>query len=994
MDFLDGVRRTFGFNSEERAEEAARLALEAAQVAREEERIALEKTGQILGEKEKEELLRQGVNLEELDVDGDGWITRQEYDSWVAFKEAETAMSLERSSDEARRTVETHFRRPAQQVRVPVRPLEESTVFPCGKHPEWLAFDLKLQAFKDLEANCINEGSSAEQLLVFVTEELQTQLNRCVPEEQLQEMKLASLLLDSDHFPELDPPENGPPRDLIIFVRPEPSQVDRVCKFVQHHAIRHKDSGCLYCINFVTYMDATWKKIVEQTLKPSVHNCKVRIKVREFDMGFVPLDVDILSLEMPTLLRDLKEDAMRSQLLENAAEVHGKPLQVKDDPIRRKLVSSSVSGGSCHSATQLVARALSSLEKIVKPFHQIVGKGDLTKEVISKLKAERRRSGVVCGDAGGFDKLVIVDRYVDLVGAMMTGFTYGSMILEIYGSFEVARKDMKPQDWKPGMQLNFNSNDQIWAVLRDLPMTEAHLICKQWIFAIEQVQRADSDPSSVSDNKLMLSYQAKKHWATELINQDCTRYGFNAEVTRKEVIAAHFNLLEKMIGSTQQTNLPQSRPDQQDNPMLHGDVGLLPEIDGASVNFTSFWRDYIQKAVIRNMLSASPNNPREYLQVASGGDVALRTESFKKYLQHCIERTPALVALFASQNGKQDKEALKWLTILSQCGELSTDIYDFFKERAFEFNICSDVTLHLLEKHNIIGTNTKQGLKPGSTGKPMKWIHLATTLNSSRHSVDEGKNIQSSAKAGALLKDASTVIQETYDIQSYPHIEGWLDSKQFVGSSEDTDDLEWPPPKDYETTKKEPWHRNDPKKTYEWSGHLLPPAREMYRATNDRLTPLPIRDADWTDELLARPFMLTVPPSIRIIQAALDNQLPYTDRAGRFIRDPEHYEPELRPLISSWCEALSYDSTHNPLPQMLPPPPPPAGSSYEWNMNPPPRMVFFLGGCTMAEIAAVRVLSRKQRGNANQGPIMIITTGIITGDDIIDSFDMSWEDSI
>lgn len=33
----------------------------------------------------------------------------------------------------------------------------------------------------------------------------------------------------------------------------------------------------------------------------------------------------------------------------------------------------------------------------------------------------------------------------------------------------------------------------------------------------------------------------------------------------------------------------------------------------------------------------------------------------------------------------------------------------------------------------------------------------------------------------------------------------------------------------------------------------------------------------------------------------------------------------------------------------------------------------------MAEIAAVRVLSRKQRANKNQGPILILTTGIITG---------------
>lgn len=96
-------------------------------------------------------------------------------------------------------------------------------------------------------------------------------------------------------------------------------------------------------------------------------------------MGFVPLDVDILSLEMPTLLRDLKQDLMNHKLLHKPAEVDGCPGMVKDDAVRRGLINKAVSTGTCHHASQLVARALSSLETIVKPFHRIIGKGDLTK---------------------------------------------------------------------------------------------------------------------------------------------------------------------------------------------------------------------------------------------------------------------------------------------------------------------------------------------------------------------------------------------------------------------------------------------------------------------------------------------------------------------------------------------------------------------------------------------------------------------------------------
>ncbi len=106
--------------------------------------------------------------------------------------------------------------------------------------------------------------------------------------------------------------------------------------------------------------------------------------------------------------------------------------------------------------------------------------------------------------------------------------------------------------------------------------------------------------------------------------------------------------------------------------MLHGvesfEEGLLPadtleeqDEDGESVRvarekFTSFWRDYVQKAVVRNMLESG----RVLDPAGTAGDVALSTESFKKYLQHCLERKPRLVALFASQNGKQDKEVHKY----------------------------------------------------------------------------------------------------------------------------------------------------------------------------------------------------------------------------------------------------------------------------------------------------------------------------------------------
>ena len=68
--------------------------------------------------------------------------------------------------------------------------------------------------------------------------------------------------------------------------------------------------------------------------------------------------------------------------------------------------------------------------------------------------------------------------------------------------------------------------------------------------------------------------------------------------------------------------------------------------------------------------------------------------------------------------------------------------------------------------------------------------------------------------------------------------------------------------------------------------------------------------------------------------------------------------------------ALSYDSLYNPPETYLPPPPPPDGEhNFNYTDNPPARLVLFLGGCTMAEIAAVRVLARKQINNKRQGTV-------------------------
>ena len=146
-------------------------------------------------------------------------------------------------------------------------------------------------------------------------------------------------------------------------------------------------------------------------------------------MSWIPLDIDLLSLEMPTLLRDLGSDLLREQrAAENgpgavaraAASMEGTDWLDSIRTVRvgathreqgtehsccmyrgsqstehsmppraacwtdslldwQQLINNSIESGMCDRPRRLVAHALHGLEQILNPIHHIMGKGDLAK---------------------------------------------------------------------------------------------------------------------------------------------------------------------------------------------------------------------------------------------------------------------------------------------------------------------------------------------------------------------------------------------------------------------------------------------------------------------------------------------------------------------------------------------------------------------------------------------------------------------------------------
>ncbi|TKA57381.1 hypothetical protein B0A53_00610 [Rhodotorula sp. CCFEE 5036] len=125
------------------------------------------------------------------------------------------------------------------------------------------------------------------------------------------------------------------------------------------------------------------------------------LKIQELQLGLIPLENDVLSLEY--------EDVWRK------TELDGDPSAIYD-----------------------LAKSIMTLQRAFGPIPRIIGKGDSARRLVDLLKRFRTEqpSSVAHGAPlanGVIDSMVVIDRQVDMVSALCTQLTYEGLVDEVVG---------------------------------------------------------------------------------------------------------------------------------------------------------------------------------------------------------------------------------------------------------------------------------------------------------------------------------------------------------------------------------------------------------------------------------------------------------------------------------------------------------------------------------------------------------------------------------
>lgn len=221
---------------------------------------------------------------------------------------------------------------------------------------------------------------------------------------------------------------------IIFITRPHVDMMDLIAQNIQ----REEESPGFekeFHIFFVPSKSFQCKQKLEEL---GVANALTSIE--EFRMDMIPLDCDVLSMELPYSLVDclIHED---------------------------------------HSSLYFVARALNGLQKQFGAIPQINGAGKYARTVCDYLKKIQQESGTDKEDIRPeIDRLLILDRTVDFVSPLVTQLTYEGLIDEVYGIHNATGQfpperfssDKKQEeDSKQNKKVILSSKDDLFQHLRD-----------------------------------------------------------------------------------------------------------------------------------------------------------------------------------------------------------------------------------------------------------------------------------------------------------------------------------------------------------------------------------------------------------------------------------------------------------------------------------------------------------------------------------------------
>lgn len=203
----------------------------------------------------------------------------------------------------------------------------------------------------------------------------------------------------------------APPDKIIFIVRPSISLMRDIARLVQEYAGGDALQG-IYHVCFVPHSTVACEQVLED--EGVLDDCEIG----EIDLGFAPLDSDLLSLGMPTVFKECYVDGDASSL-------------------------------------GIVASALSKLQSQLGVIPHVKTKGAASRKVVQKMlhlrrneTRERENERIDPFSMGGvghavgnnpasmgskIDTLFVLDREVDLVSPLLSPLTYEGLVDNLLG---------------------------------------------------------------------------------------------------------------------------------------------------------------------------------------------------------------------------------------------------------------------------------------------------------------------------------------------------------------------------------------------------------------------------------------------------------------------------------------------------------------------------------------------------------------------------------
>ncbi|KAJ2558923.1 hypothetical protein EV175_000573 [Coemansia sp. RSA 1933] len=199
---------------------------------------------------------------------------------------------------------------------------------------------------------------------------------------------------------EAGPLDTGTTKGVFYFTLPHVQKMRIIADQVKTSLQGTSDAAKEYSLQLVPRRTLLCERVLEE------EGVLGDIALGEYHMDFIPLEDDVLSLELPATFKELYLDGD-------------------------------------FSSVQYTARALMRLQGLFGFFPRIAGKGDFAQilaDSLTRMRLELMSTGLSGGNANNalaisstFDSVVIMDRAVDLTTPLLTQLTYEGLLSEIFG---------------------------------------------------------------------------------------------------------------------------------------------------------------------------------------------------------------------------------------------------------------------------------------------------------------------------------------------------------------------------------------------------------------------------------------------------------------------------------------------------------------------------------------------------------------------------------